>query len=396
MSTITIVGGVYHERCIWPSWDQIVGSGGRAAATLRGHVRSISLHSYATSEVVTAIQPFVQNAGFSFHPTKSSQTLSFEYVHCLSIPSINPAPNRIRRNPPIELRAPNVLRFGMMEGTAIVNAKRCVYDPQSAFDPEQFEANGSFAESLAIVGNRNEISSLGGKRDPIAAADVLIRRGAKVVVVKAGAHGAHVIQAKKRQLVPAFDSGDVWTIGSGDIFAAVFAACWMIRRYTPYRSALIASRAVAIYAGSMSLPTPSVRQLEAKRMTGVVSRKDRVYLAGPFFTVAQRWLVDEARRCLQELGAKVFSPVHDVGHGPAAEVARADLAALDKCDQVFAILDGLDSGTIFEVGYATALKKPVYAFAQTVSTEDLKMVVGSGCTVCSDFVTALHRAAWRS
>jgi nucleoside 2-deoxyribosyltransferase len=92
----------------------------------------------------------------------------------------------------------------------------------------------------------------------------------------------------------------------------------------------------------------------------------------------------------------VFSPVHDVGPGPAEQIAPADLAELDRCDAVFAILDGLDSGTLFEVGYARAHGKPVYALAQTVTEEDLKMVTGSGCTVFDDFVTALHHLAWRT
>jgi nucleoside 2-deoxyribosyltransferase len=77
-------------------------------------------------------------------------------------------------------------------------------------------------------------------------------------------------------------------------------------------------------------------------------------------------------------------------------VAPADLAALDDCDAIFAVLDGLDSGTVFEVGYARALKKPIYVVAQAVPDEDLKMVVGSGCRVFDDFVTALHHTAWRT
>ena len=91
----------------------------------------------------------------------------------------------------------------------------------------------------------------------------------------------------------------------------------------------------------------------------------------------------------------VFSPVHDVGPGPASEVAPADIAELRGCDVVFAILDGLDSGTLFEVGYARALGKPVYVLAQRVSTEDLKMVEGSGCRIYGDLVTALHHLVWR-
>jgi nucleoside 2-deoxyribosyltransferase len=123
-----------------------------------------------------------------------------------------------------------------------------------------------------------------------------------------------------------------------------------------------------------------------------------VYLAGPFFNIGQRWLVDEARRCLLELGMRVFSPIHDGGGGPAEKVGPADLEALDQCDLVFALLDGLDSGTLFEVGWARAREKPkpVYALAPSVSEEDLKMVAGSECRVFEDFVTALHHAAWRT
>jgi nucleoside 2-deoxyribosyltransferase len=112
--------------------------------------------------------------------------------------------------------------------------------------------------------------------------------------------------------------------------------------------------------------------------------------------MSERWLVDEARRGLAELGMDVFSPVHDVGPGPAELVTPADLDALQRCDVVFAILDGLDSGTVFEVGFARALGKPVYAFAQTVSDEDLKMLAGSDCRIFDDFVTALHHTAWRA
>jgi nucleoside 2-deoxyribosyltransferase len=63
---------------------------------------------------------------------------------------------------------------------------------------------------------------------------------------------------------------------------------------------------------------------------------------------------------------------------------------------MFAIIDGIDSGTLFEVGYARARGLPVYALAQAVTPEDLKMVNGSGCLVFDDFVTAIHHTAWRT
>lgn len=395
MNTLAIVGGVYHERVIWPSWDQIFGSAGRAAAAVSGHVDAAVLHSYARPDTAEAFQPYANQYGFSFEPTASEQTISFEYVHSLAPPTLTPSIQRIRRNPSFEVSADNVLRFGMMEGSAVVRAKRCVYDPQSPVDPEPFGANGSQAEALAIVANRSEIVALAGISDPLEAAQNLCGKGAALVIVKSGPEGALVVTKDGETHVPAYRTERVWTVGSGDVFAAHIAARWAVHGDNPVRAADIASRAVAEYAESMALPSPSVASLLATDREPAKVQSGRVYLACPFFTLSQRWLVDEARRALQEFGLVVFSPVHDVGPGPAQTVAPADLAALDDCDAVFAILDGLDSGTVFEVGYARALKKPVYALAQAVSDEDLKMVAGSDCRVFDDFVTALHHTAWR-
>ncbi len=69
---------------------------------------------------------------------------------------------------------------------------------------------------------------------------------------------------------------------------------------------------------------------------------------------------------------------------------------LETCDRVFAILDGLDAGTVFEVGYARKLGLPVIAYSETVSAEDCKMIAGSGCQIVNDFATAIYQTAWMS
>lgn len=396
MTAITIVGGVYHERCIWPDWDQFYGSAGRAAAALSGHVDTITLRSYARPDVATRFSQYANQYGFTFDPVHTEQVVSFEYTHSLSVPLIRPAPVMIPPNPPIPVSASVVLRFGMLEGSARVDAERCVYDPQSAFRPEPFDANGSTAKHLAIVANQGETLALGGGNDPIAAAQSLLKRGAEVVVVKSGAKGAYIVEASGVSHVSAYRTDRVWTVGSGDVFAAIFAAYWGVHGATTVHAAELASRAVAAYVESMALPVPLPPALLQSHRPKMVAAGGKVYLAAPFFTLGQRWLVDEARRGLGELGLEVFSPVHDVGAGPAHQVAPADLAALDTCDAVFAILDGTDSGTLFEVGYARARGKPVYALAQTVADEDLKMVQGSNCRIFDDFVTALHHTAWRT
>lgn len=397
MSALTVVGGVYHERCIWPDWDQLYGSGGRAAAALSGHVDHIVLQTYARDDTAEWFRAHVVGAyKFDFEQTRADQTISFEYVHSLSPPTIRPNLALIQQKDPIEVTAEVVLRFGFMEGSARVVAKRCIYDPQSAFIPRRFDENGSKADRLAIVANRAEIIALGGRPDPIESARALVANGVELVVVKSGVAGAYVVDRSGTTSVPAYRTERVWTLGSGDVFAAMFAAAWGVLELEPMAAAKVASRAVAEYANSMALPIPAIANLESAELLEACAAGGKVYLASPFFTISQRWLVDETRRCLAELGMQVFSPVHDVGPGPAETIAPADLAALDQCDVVFAILDGVDSGTIFEVGHARARGKPVYALAQTVTEEDLKMILGSGCKVFDDFVTALHHAAWRA
>ena len=396
MSAITITGGVYHEAAIWPAWDQLYGSGGRAAAGLVGHVEEITLRTYARADTALAFESYATGYRFKFNPVEAEQTISFEYIHSLSTPLILPPPARIRMNAPFSVQASSVLRFGMMEGSAVIEAERCVYDPQSPFSPEPFERNGSRAAHLALVANRSEIVAMGCREDPIEAARALLRENIEVVVVKCGAAGAAVVEPSGVTTVPAYQTEHVWTVGSGDVFAAVFAGRWAVHEDNARDAAELASRGVAAYVNSMSLPIPPVEALRAMVLPSARAQGGKVYLASPFFTLSQRWLVDEARRCLIELGLEVFSPVHDIGPGPAEAVAPADLAALDGCDAVFAILDGLDSGTLFELGYARAKSLPVYALAQTVSEEELKMVVGSGCRVFDDFVTALHHVAWRT
>ncbi len=120
-----------------------------------------------------------------------------------------------------------------------------------------------------------------------------------------------------------------------------------------------------------------------------------IYLAGPFFTLSQRWLVEETRRCLEMLGATTFSPVHDVGvQGGAAQIAERDLEGLEQSSAVMAIVDGDDAGTLFEVGYARKLGLPVVVLAESPKPESLTMLEGSGCEISDDFATAIYKAVW--
>jgi nucleoside 2-deoxyribosyltransferase len=110
----------------------------------------------------------------------------------------------------------------------------------------------------------------------------------------------------------------------------------------------------------------------------------------------QRWLIEEAREQLLGFGLDVFSPIHDVGRGPANVVAEQDLRGLESCDRVFAVLDGLDAGTLFEVGYARKMGIPVYTYAELVGAENSTMIDGSGCHMIPDFASAIYHCVWKS
>lgn len=228
MTELVVAGGLYREICVWPEWNRLFGSGGRAASAVVGHVDKISLLTYATSIAAEEFRFQAEIDGVIFTPTETSQIITFEYVHSLSTPRVSPRPSAIASHPNLDASAEVVLRFGMMEGSACVRADRCVYDPQSAFDPELFDRNGSHAAHLAIVANRGEVLGLTGAADPITGAKRLLAQGVEVVVVKAGSAGALVTTTAGTSHVPAHRSERVWTIGSGDVFAAMFAVRWGI------------------------------------------------------------------------------------------------------------------------------------------------------------------------
>lgn len=393
MSDFTIVGGVYRERCIEPLWDAIYGSAGRALAATAHLAPGAHLVSYVDDATETGAQALADGCGGTFQGHQTAASVCFDYLHPLAAPRISPPPGT-QQNAPIMVSGDVVLRYGMLEGDAIVHAKKAIYDPQSSFGTTLFEANGSKAESLAVVLNTAEARSMTGLEDPKAAASSLIKDGAEVVVLKMGPLGALVLTADREQLVPLYKSPNVFKIGSGDVFSSTFAALWGVQGIDPFEAADIASRATAYYCNTRSLPPPDPTALRKQSFDPLTPGKGTIYLAGPFFDIGQRWLIEEANDLLVEMGAKVFSPVHAVGPGPANIVAPEDIAGLEASDVVFAILNGMDSGTVFEVGYAVKRGIPVVGLAQNVRPEDLKMMEGTGCEIHSDFASAIYRAIW--
>lgn len=401
---IHIVGGTYKETCLEPTWQELFGSGGRAAVALARLDNEIKLSTYIDSFNLSTLSITAHTFGFSFEYREIPRTISFDYHHCLSEPLIYPPVPLLEKNDPIIVEAENILRFGFLEGDAVVSGNKVVYDPQDAFNPQLFGANGSKAGRLVIVANFGECCKLVGKNyqqnEVNELAKVLLtKENAEVIVIKCGTLGAFVATYDEIQLIPPYKTNKVWSIGSGDVFAAVFAHYWMNEGVSPFDAASMASLATAYYCNSRVLPIPA-NFLSSVNFEPIVGKNEvaeevkQVYLAGPFFTMAERWIIDQSKKYLTEQGFKVFSPLHDVGFGSAEQVVPKDIQAIHESELVFAIVDGLDSGTLFEIGYARSLNKPVIVFVQNESEESLKMLVGSGCEVVNDFVSAIYRTVW--
>ena len=305
-----IAGGLYKETCLVPDWNAEYGSGGRAAAAAAGQSPVTVLHAYAPA-FGSRGQDALERLGVELRLQPSSHGIAFAYFHPLSTPHIEPPRSAMAQHAPIELSAEAVLRFGFLEGEAIVHADRAVYDPQTSFNPATFADNGSSAEELALVLNEAEARALSGKSDVREAATALLDSGgADVVVVKRGARGALVMERGGATAeVPAYRSERVFKIGTGDVFSSVFAVEWAERKQPAFLAADRASLSVAAYCASGILPLMADAQLPPEPVT--LEEAPVVLLDGAIDTIGRRFVMEEARSSLLELGARVVCPALD-------------------------------------------------------------------------------------
>ncbi|MBN2019679.1 MAG: nucleoside 2-deoxyribosyltransferase [Sedimentisphaerales bacterium] len=102
-------------------------------------------------------------------------------------------------------------------------------------------------------------------------------------------------------------------------------------------------------------------------------KKNRMYLAGPLFSLAERTFNHNLKQLLNPF-FEVYLPQEDGGllvymikAGMPAELAKekvfdVDVRAMNECDLVLIILDGrtVDEGAAFELGFAYAKGKQCY------------------------------------
>lgn len=404
-TSITVIGGAYGEACAYPSRQVYRGSGGRAAAILSSLGATTTLTTAIGPQLRAKFESIAANLSYTLNVKPKLDDIWFRYRHPLGQPTLYPAVSqKLTWDQPVQTEL--ALVFGMVEGRPVVHAKRAVYDPQDGAKSQHFTSNGSTADDLALVVSHSEGKALTAESDPEVMANKLLSfPNVSAVVIKCGPQGALVKTSEQHGWIRAFPTKKVYKIGSGDAFSAAFAFAWLLQGQDALSAAWFASRTAAEYVESALDKFDSTqlaaikaeaqaKSIEFGKAGPRVIPATQIYLAGPFFNTAQQWLIDEVREALTDMGFKVFSPSHEIGFGPAEEVAPADLFALEHSGIVLALLDGLDPGTVFEVGYACAKNIPVVAIAEFVDAISLTMVIGSGCEVTNDLTTGIYTACW--
>lgn len=137
--------------------------------------------------------------------------------------------------------------------------------------------------------------------------------------------------------------------------------------------------------------------------------KKSVYFAGPWFTKAQAEREERVKAKLRELGFDVHSPKEDsniTGTFADPKVRQAtfdsNVSHIDDVDIVFALMDGkhaicdeedtngrpinaIDTGTLFEVGYAYCLRKQrktypiIIYYTETIAEGKFNLMLAQSC-----------------
>lgn len=394
-----IVGGIYREICSEPSTDNLFGSGLRAAIAISQGCQNLSMSGLVESGLRNQIEMMSEKYGFKTELLERRNEIAFLYETPISPPRVYGIDGARDVGSSLSVSATNMLAFAMVETNLEVKADRLVIDPQGL---SQIEGRITWTAShLAIVANRRETIKLLGIEEDLdsdtLAEDLRKKYNAEVSVIKCGALGSVVSDSGKIHHIGAYLTNRVNPVGSGDVFSGVFAYFWANLGLSPEEAANNASKATAewVLRGPFQVVNRNEKVTAPNAEVQVFGKVSTVYLAAPFFTISERWLVNLCRNALNDLGAKVFSPLHDVGIGNSGAVAVGDIDGLNKSKSMIALLDSRDPGTLFEVGYGTAVDKHIVVYVSNNDSKDLTMIAGTHAHIHNDLSSAIYDAIWQ-
>jgi nucleoside 2-deoxyribosyltransferase len=390
-----VVGGTYSEVVVDPPFQRVVGSGLRAAIELGEECTRF--HTSVSANDIAARATLASLLGDRWVSTDRSGRVEFTYRTPVSR-SAMAGGEGATFSLPVRLDGGDAVLFGMVECDAtVVGADRLVIDPQGSMSVDAIAACS--ADRICVVLNRHEVRAAAGAVGLGDAARQLREQlGCEAVVVKCGAAGALVCDSSGESVVGAVPSPRVWPVGSGDTFTSAFAAAWFAGA-TPREAIVAASKrtSVAVDAAHVASTTEVASPSFAWSASGACfDDPPTVYLAAAFETTAQRWLVDEVRSALRDVGVGVFSPLHDVGvvgDDPTAHVRR-DLDGVVSCDAMLVLSDSCGRGTFVEAGVALNTGVPLVVLAERVADWQHTVLRGAGASFTRDLATSVYWAAW--
>lgn len=386
---VIVLGGTYREMCFEPAVNAMRGSGLRAAAILASLGRACAFTTRIDSDSAGEAMAMAHDLGVltsSMEPRPSPVT--FWYETPVSTAQWEYGGDRSM----LQATGSAVVAFGMVDAEWKVTADRLVIDPQHG-DLTEMLTTADVHDGVAVVLNCHEASRLTGL-PPMDAGGELIARGADVVIIKQGALGGIVFHGSNVETYGPIPTKVTRTIGSGDAFTAGFAHAWFREPHDPLAAAKFGAQTAAAHSlTDIPQVPPDLLDSLPQPLNYPAGRTPRVYIAAPFFTTAERLLLETVRIALLDASLEVFSPLHDVGTG-GDDVAHRDLDGLAACDAVLALLDGADPGTVFETGWATQAQIPVVGFTAQPELHDWTMLRGTGAELSSDLTSAIHLAAW--
>lgn len=401
MTKIKVVGGTYQEVNLDYISNNIYGSGLRATKYLLEStdldVEFFTAGNQYSKNYLNEFQ-LVYKKHFSFNLESIPSILTFKYNFALDNPSIYPNPNSIQDKPIITVSEGNIVCFGMLDANFNIDADKVVYDPQTSIAPTIYTKKNKAKELVYIV-NSNEARTI-SKSQNINEIVKFFFESEKVtaLIIKNGPEGATLFKSEQTSIkISSYKTENVYKIGSGDIFTTVFAHYWFEGSLSLEECAKKASMATAIYCNEENycINKSILDNFSFPNYESIDLSKKQVYIASPIFSLSDVILVDKIRTAFLDIGIQVFSPYHDIGYGDEKYIAEADLEGLNNSDIVFSVLDGLDSGTLVELGYAMAKNMEIIGYHRTESTDSLLMLECANISYFKDLTTAIYQTIWK-
>ncbi len=392
---ISVIGGTYREIDYDDISMDIYGSGFRCCKFLLENKCAVKFFTSGNDEVVNYLKENekVYN-DFKFECTESDNLITFKYNFALDNPNIFPHILNLKKTDNIQVNNENIICYGMLESEFTAIGGKVVYDPQTPIKPKKFSEIGK-AEQLIYIVNLNEAKAISSCNTLEEIKNYFFNEeNAIAVIIKNGPFGAKLFYKKNEFHIPSYVTENVNKIGSGDIFTSSFGYYWMIKNLPLEECAILASKTTSLYCDKKAYIDTQEFNHDFIEFQNKNLIDKQIYIAAPFFSIAELILIDKIRTAFLEFGVKVFSPFHDIGLGDDESIALKDLEGIKNSDIIFCLFDNLDSGTLIESGFSLAMNKKIIGYHRTCEDSELLMLKPGKIKIFKHLTTAMYHTIW--